>query len=129
VGILKQYEQLPQDFTVQHKHQYHLVRNQYDVIGVMQESTSSKPYKVTGPVIDLFDANLPVLEQKEFHPGERGLLLNLNRIEKKPQVLAAASRASEEIITENSYQFTMKSPINTNGVARVWLPDEPEKVI
>lgn len=63
-------------------------------------------------------------------PGEQALFFNVDRVEnrKQPQVLAGASRASDQKISKNSYSFVAKSPIDTKNVSRVMLPKKPKSV-
>jgi hypothetical protein len=102
-------------------------RGPYDIISVMDESTSSEPYLVKGPVIDLFDPQLPVLNEKSVPPGQQALLYNLARVADKnqPQVLASASRIYDEARKPGSYSFVSKSPANTTNSMRILLPSEP----
>ncbi len=112
------------------KNSLSLQRGPYDIVSVMDESVSSKPYRVKGPVIDLFDPALPVLDEKIIEPGRQALLYNLNRIENPstPQVLTAAARVSSEEVSSNSYSFTAKSPSETWNVMRILLPGKPGNV-
>ncbi len=111
------------------KNWLHLRRGPYDIAAVLEESVSTEPYRIAGPVIDLFDPALPVLEDKVIRPGERAFLYNLNHTaERPPCVLAAASRAYEEVRTEQSYACVMKGPAATQGIARILLPAEPNHV-
>ena len=75
-----------------------MARGPYDIVSVMDESTLKDAYVINGPVIDLFDPELPVLKQKTVPPGQQGFLYNVSRIVNKyqPQVLASASRIYEE---------------------------------
>ncbi len=47
---------------------------------------------------------------------------------KRPQVLAASFRESDENHDSHSYSFTAKSPVETNGISRVLLPAMPKSV-
>ncbi len=96
----------------------------------MNENADSKPYTIIGPVIDLFDPQLPVLTQKTVPPGEQSLLYALNRVanKKQPKVLASASRIYDEHIQVDSYSFVAKSPINTVNSMRVLLPARPKNI-
>ena len=58
------------------KNNFYLESGPYDIISVMDENTDTKPYHVNGPVIDLFDPQLPVLAQKDVQPGEQSLLFD-----------------------------------------------------
>jgi hypothetical protein len=110
------------------KNSLYLQRGPYDVVSVMDENTDSNPYTIKGPVIDLFDPQLPVLTQKVVNPGEQSLLYNVNRVgnKTKPQVLAAAARAYNEVVQARSYSFVVKSPIKTLNSMRVLLPEKPK---
>ncbi len=63
----------------------------YDIASVMDESVSAEPLHIKGPVIDMFDPLLPVLQEKIINPGQQSLLYDLKRIKEKnmPQVLCA----------------------------------------
>ncbi|MBZ0257297.1 hypothetical protein K8I31_14610, partial [bacterium] len=105
-----------------------LRRGPYFIVSVMQESVSKEPLLVQGPVIDLYDSALPVLLDKEMHPGQRGLFYQLALAPDAPCVLASASRAYQEDKTDTGYSFVMKGPLKINGVARVLLPKQPKEV-
>lgn len=109
------------------KNNLYLERGPYDIISVLDENANSKPYTVKGPVIDLFDPQLPVLAQKEINPGEQSLLYDLSRVANKsqPKVLASASRIYSAQVSDKSYSFIAKSPANTLNSARVLLPAKP----
>ena len=132
VDIVKRgYEQDAKAGRLVFKNSLYVERGPYDIISVMDESISSEPYVVNGPVIDLFDPQLPVLEKKSVPPGGQALLYNLKRVtnKKQPQVLASASRIYEEVATGNSYRFISKSPANTTNAIRVLLPAAPKEII
>jgi hypothetical protein len=62
------------------KNSFYLERGPYDIISVLDENADQAPYTVRGPVIDLFDPQLPVLAAKTVNPGEQALLYDLRRI-------------------------------------------------
>ncbi|HWK04848.1 MAG TPA: hypothetical protein VNS58_14505 [Puia sp.] len=112
------------------KNNFYLERGPYDIISVLDENENGKPYVVKGPVIDLFDPQLPVLQQKTVDPGEQSLLYDLGRAGDKtqPKVLASASRIYDGKVAGKSYSFTAKSPVNTINSMRVLLPAKPGKI-
>ena len=112
------------------KNSFFLERGPYDIVSVLDESTNNDSFVVKGPVIDLFDPELPVLAKKTIIPGEQALLYNLSRIKnkKQPQVLASASRIYEEVIKSNNYSFVSKSPLNTTNSIRILLPQVPKGI-
>lgn len=111
------------------KNWFTLERGMFDIVSVLKESTDDKALTLQGTFIDLYDPTLPVLQTKVIKPGEQGYLINLSRVAKdKPQVLASASRESDEIITNNTYSYIAKGPIRTSAVSRVWLPSQPTGV-
>lgn len=110
------------------KNYFTLRRGPYLIVAVMNESVSKEPFYVRGPVIDLYDPQLPVLTEKEIQPGQRGLFYQIALAPPAPCVLAAASRADQEEKTDADYSFVLKGPLNTNGVARVLLLAQPKSV-
>jgi hypothetical protein len=112
------------------KNSLYLERGPYDVVSVMDENADNKPYTIKGPVIDLFDPQLPVLAEKTINPDEQALLYNVNRVanKAKPQVLAGAARVYNEKVQGASYSFVAKSPIKTLNSMRVLLPAKPKVI-
>ena len=130
VNAVKQlYEKASEKGSFQTKNSFYLERGAYDLIAVLNENADNSPYVKEGRLIDLFDPELPVLNKKVVNPGEQAFLLNIGRIQdqNKPQVLAGAARVYQEKITDNSYAFIAKSPVNTTNVMRVLLPAKPNK--
>jgi hypothetical protein len=131
VDVIKQgYEADVKAGKLLFKNSLYLQRGPYDVVSVMNENTDSKPYNIKGPVIDLFDPQLPVLAQKVVNPGEQSLLYNVTRVanKAKPQVLAGAARVYDEKIQATSYSFVARSPIKTLNSMRVLLPAKPKAI-
>ena len=115
---------------LEQKNYFLLQRGPFTVAAVMDESVSDKPLSVKGPVIDLFDPQLPVLKEKLVQPGEQSLLFNLRFVtdRKLPKILCAASRATDEKRTPHRFSFVAKSPDNTHNVMRILLPAKPTAV-
>jgi hypothetical protein len=132
INLVKQaYEKDADGGKLKFKNSMYLERGPYDVVSVMDENADSKPYVVKGPVIDLFDPQLPVLAEKTINPNEQALLYVVKRVadKKQPKVLASASRVYDEVVTENSYTFVAKSPIKTLNSARILLPAQPKETV
>jgi hypothetical protein len=128
LGLVKQaYENDAKAGKLVMKNNFYLERGPYDIISVLDENEDGKPYVVKGPVIDLFDPQLPVLPAKTVHPGEQSLLYDLARVgdPARPKVLASASRIYDEKVAGRSYSFIAKSPVHTNNSMRVLLPAKP----
>lgn len=111
------------------KNSLNVQRGPYDIVSVMDESISDEPYVVNGPVIDLFDPQLPVLAKKTIPTGQQALLYNVSRVQNKnqPQVLASASRIYQENVKAGEYSFVSKSPANTTNSIRILLPKAPKE--
>ena len=129
--VRRAYEQDAHAGTLGYKNNFYLERGPYDIVSVLDENADDRPYTVRGPVIDLFDPELPVLAEKTVRPGEQSLLYDLNRGPNKtrPQVLASASRIYEEKVTTRDYSFIAKSPVSTLNSMRVLLPEKPSAVV
>ena len=131
VDLVKQaYEKDAKVGKLLYKNSFYVARGPYDIVSVMDESISNEPYTINGPVIDLFDPQLPVLAKKIIAPGQQALLYNVSRVgnKKQPQVIASASRIYDETATTNSYSFVSKSPVNTTNSVRILLPAEPKTI-
>ncbi|TRW25337.1 hypothetical protein FMM05_08520 [Flavobacterium zepuense] len=117
--------------ALQFKNYYYLERGPYDIVAVLDESINAEPLHIKRPVIDLFDPELPVLQEKIVNPGEQAYLFDMKRIEnkKQPQVLCAASRVYDEKVSKKSYAFLTKSPSNTMNAMRILLPSKPVEII
>jgi len=130
VGVIeKLYEQATHE-KPEFKNYFYLNRGPYEIISVMDESAGQAPFTIKGKFIDLFDPQIPVIDQKQVQPGEQAFLFNTGKVEKpgKPQVLVTAARVSDEKTGKDQYAFTVKSPVNTTNVMRVLLPGEPKTV-
>ena len=111
------------------KNSFYLERGPYTIAAVMNESVSDKPLVITGTLVDLFDPKLPVYTSVQILPGHQGYFIDIDRVDHgKAQVLAGSSRAEDEQRTGSSYSFTAKSPIDTDGISRVLLPEKPSSV-
>lgn len=113
------------------KNHFYLGRGFYDLVAVLDEGAAgNEPYVVKGKVIDLFDPELPVLDEKTVRPGEQAYLINLSRVKdsSRPQVLCGAARIYDEQVSRKAYSFIAKSPVNTTNVMRVLLPAQPAAV-
>jgi hypothetical protein len=130
-AVKEGYEKDAHAGTLQLKNSLFLERGPYDIVSVMDESINNEPYLVHGPLIDLFDPQLPILGEKTVQPGQQALLFNLARIthKEKPQVLASASRIYDEKIMGQEYSFVSKSPVNTTNSMRILLPQAPAVTI
>jgi hypothetical protein len=112
------------------KNYFSLSRGPYEIISVLDENEDKTPYLIKGKLIDLFDPEIPVLDEKQVNPGEQAFLYNINNVPnpKTPQVLASAGRIYDEEMDKNHYSFIVKSPLNTTNVMRVLLPVEAQSV-
>ena len=116
---------------LEYKNHFYLERGPYTLAAVVDENAeSSEPLQLNGNYIDLFDPTLPCLKEKIVKPGEQTFLFDINAVSKKnrPQVLASASRQSDEIVGKKSYSFIAKSPAETDNVMRILLPKKPKSI-
>jgi hypothetical protein len=128
--VKKLYETLPGGGVLKYKNHFALTRGPYEIISVVDENVDQSPYTLKGKLIDLFDPEIPVLDQKQVNPGEQAFLFNIGSIKnpKTPQVLAAAARVYDEKVTRRSYTFVARSPLNTTNVMRVLLPAKATEI-
>jgi len=103
-----------------------LTRGPYEIVSVIDEIPDTTPYVMKGKFIDLFDPEIPILDEKKVNPGTQAFLYNLRSVKNpdKPQVLASASRVYDEVHSGKTYSFVVKSPVETINVMRVLLPSK-----
>lgn len=111
------------------KNNFLLHRGPYVVASVMEEHEDKTALTIRGPVIDLFDPALPVLDEKKVAPGKQAFLYEIgSNGNARPAILAAACRAYDEKAGKNSYSFTVKGPSATVNAMRIKLPKRPKNV-
>jgi hypothetical protein len=129
--VRKAYEEDANAGKLVFKNSFMLERGNYVLASVVDENVvSNKPLVLKGKYIDLFDPTVPFVTEKTVSPGKQAFLYDLGKVKnkKRPQVIAAASRQYDEAVTDHSYSFTSKSPLNTLNVMRVLLPKKPKNV-
>lgn len=124
------YERDAKGGKLKFKNDYLLKRGPYTVAAVVDEGVSDEPLCLKGKFIDLFDPTLPVKREVIINPGTQAYLYDIDKVEniKLPQVLAASFRESDVKIDKRSFSFVAKSPVDTDGIARVLLPSAPGSV-
>ena len=115
-------------YEMGYSNHFTLERGKYLIAAVMKESVSDEPLRLRGRFIDLFNPDLPVCQDVTLPPGESALLIDLSKVGRQAQVLAAAGRCSEESRGRRTYSFVCRAPLGTEGVARVRLPRRPRTV-
>ncbi|HYF68314.1 MAG TPA: hypothetical protein VD884_09260 [Ohtaekwangia sp.] len=130
VSAIKQLYKTETGKELELKNYFTLTRGPYELISVVDENVDQTPYTIEGKFIDLFDPEIPVLNEKKVNPGEQAFLYNIGSIKnpKRPQVLATAARVYDEGFANNTYSFVAKSPLNTTNVMRVLLPAKPAEI-
>ena len=111
------------------KNHFTLTRGPYEIISIVDENADQTPLILKGEYIDLFDPEIPVLNEKQVNPGEQAFLYNIGSVKNRevPVVLATAARIYNEKTGKNVYSFVAKSPVNTTNVMRILLPEKVKK--
>ncbi|MGQ8335853.1 hypothetical protein ACUNWD_04830 [Sunxiuqinia sp. A32] len=128
--IGKLYESETTKGELEFKNYFSLTRGPYEIISVLDENENQEAYTIKGKLIDLFDPEIPVLDEKQVNPGEQAFLYNIGSVPNPgtPQVLATAGRVYDDKVDQSQYTFTVKSPLNTTNVMRVLLPKEAQTI-
>jgi len=105
-----------------------LRRGPYVIGAVMEESVSEEPLRLKGRYVDLFHGRLPVLQDPEFGPGRRFLLLDTSLLPESPKVVASASGIEEWQASGNRVTFLAKGPADVHSSIRLRLPGAPAGV-
>ncbi|MBX3180120.1 MAG: hypothetical protein KF886_22455 [Candidatus Hydrogenedentes bacterium] len=119
------------DKPLKTQHYLRLRRGPYVVAMGLDESLNAPPHVLSGPFIDLFDPELPLLPEKVLHPGTPALLYDLEWASANtpaPAVAAASTRVRGEMAAEGGFQCTTRGPAGTAANVIVRLPRRPVKV-
>jgi len=128
--VLKLCEELlaKKSLALQYTDSVGIRRGPYWAIARMDDTFHATERIYTGPFIDLCDAQLPILQEKALQPNERAFLLDLNRVDATPRVLACAARVRGVKVEPSSIAFDTVGPVDTTARARVRLPQAPKSV-
>ncbi len=108
-----------------------LHRGPYVVASGLDESVpSARPVVLKGRYINLFDAELPVLNSVTLSPNSRYLLFDLDTVKgSTPSVVAAACRVRNERPEGKTLRFESDGIGDTEAVVRIASKDKPIKVM
>jgi hypothetical protein len=126
----KAYKLLPRGASAWRQQNYILLRRgPYVIAAVLDESISDDPLHLQGTFINLFDPQLPLVKDFTIRPGERALLLDLDRTpQSKPAVLASASRVYNAHSSKGIFRFQSVGPKGVRCVTAVRMPNKPAYV-
>jgi hypothetical protein len=86
--------------------------------------------QLSGRFINLFDPDLPVLQNIALSPKKRALLLDLNKLDLKvPRILAAACWVREETWKDNVLRFRAEGVDRSQAVVRIAAPHRPTRIL
>lgn len=103
-----------------------LKRGPYIIAACLEDSITDQPLELNGLFVDIFDAELPILEKVTIKPGQRAWLMDLAKLQEgKPQPVASAARIEIWKEIDNGVEFELTSPKGINIVSRIRLPKQP----
>ena len=108
-----------------------LRRGRYTVVSVLDETPESRPYRMKGAYVDLFDENLGIVQDPCVMPGDVRLFLDLSRVDTRAassDVLAVSGRISKVRASQRMLSMTVTGPSAMQACARVWTKRKPVSV-
>ncbi|GGD81522.1 hypothetical protein [Paenibacillus nasutitermitis] len=116
----------------QYKERGHLQirRGPYLIAHGLDETQTPHNVRFEGRFIDLFEAELPVLQQVELKPGDDRLLYDLSwtgQSEGDAAILISSSRIREERLEASRFSFFSESPSDMTVSTRMRLAQEPKQ--
>lgn len=108
-----------------------LRRGPYVIAAGLDESVPKvQPFTLRGRFVDLFDADLPVVENVTLTARKRALLFDVERARTTaPKVLAAACRIRGERVDGNGLHFLAEGIADTQAVVRIAAQTPPAQVL
>ena len=94
------------------EHNYlQLRRGPYVIAACLRESINETPLELKGLFLDIYDANLPVLNRVTLQPGQQTWLLDLNRLDPdKAEPVASAGRFETWAQLDRGIEFVLSGP-------------------
>lgn len=106
-----------------------LRRGPYVIAACMDESVNDKPLTLSGRFVNIFDAELSLLDRLEIKPGEQAWLMDLDRIQSDgPEPLASAGRIETWTAAPGGVEYTLTGPAKAKLVTRLKLPAQPDTI-
>jgi hypothetical protein len=107
-----------------------LRRGPYIVAAGLDESVpNAEPRILHGHFVDLFDANLPVLDEVALFPGTRKLLFDLDSAHSiEPRVVAAACTIRRQNWSAKRLTLITDGVADTHGVLRIQVAAKPKSI-
>ncbi|WP_165251913.1 hypothetical protein [Paludisphaera soli] len=130
-AVRKLIEQACGAAKLDYKETNHLVlhRGPYVIAAGLESAEGESDHVLKGRFVDLFDADLKVVDSVTLDPAKRSLLLDLDRVPSKgPRVLAAAGRVTDEAPKGDGLAFFVRGPQEITASVRVALPRAPKSV-
>ena len=107
-----------------------LRRGPYVIAARLRESVSQTPLELDGLFVDIFDANLPVLDHVTLQPGQQAWLLDLNRLDPdRAEPVASAGRFESWTQMDRGVDFVLSGPDGVRIVSRLRVPKRPTKIM
>ena len=105
-----------------------LRRGPYVIAAGMDESLDQNEFTLCGQWVNLFDANLAVVNDPVISENTRWLLYDLARCPKDAWVIASAGRIEDERAEGNALRFRIRGIGGTECRLRARLPQPPKQV-
>ncbi|MGF9696170.1 hypothetical protein [Paenibacillus sp. MABNR03] len=107
---------------------FKIKRGPYIIAAALDELVSDEPLSIPGPVVDLFDAKLAVLNQVVMKPGEQALLYDIESGRPAAggiSLIAASSRIEALSESATGFQFVARGPARLQAAARLYSKEKP----
>ncbi len=106
-----------------------LRRGPYVVAACLDEGVGAEPLVLKGRFVNLFDADLSLLNEVSVAPNGQALLLDLDQVQGDPPLaLASAGRIESWKATKRTVTYTTTSIADVRVATRLLLPAEPKSV-
>jgi hypothetical protein len=97
--------------------------------GLDQPSNSLPAYTIHGDLIDLFNPELPEMDQFTVTPGARALFLDLDSFPSaEPRIVAAAAKVAHQQLQPREMSFDVESIAQTQGVVLLLLDHRVQSI-
>ncbi len=114
----------------EHASQNHFImrRGAYKIIACMDECKIKSPVTIRGNYIDMLSDNFAPICEKTVHPGDVGIVYDLDYSQKDFEIIATTARIESMTNTENGYEIVLKAALGIDVMMRLKLDKKGKNI-
>lgn len=114
----------------EHASQNHFImrRGAYKIITCMDECKIKSPVTIRGNYIDMLSDKFAPICEKTVHPGDVGIVYDLDYSQKDYEIIATTARIESMTNTENGYEIVLKAALGIDAIMRLKIDKKGKNI-